>query len=599
MPNAPPTPSVQSPAPANVPSHPTERDPIDLAKRLAGKPALASRLARETTPTYELGHRQQFSILEIGGPSVRQADATLLLITPHAYFYVEDGVQVSQDEIERAGQAFEAEIYPKVTSAFGNAWSPGVDSDPHITIFHGRLPGLGGYFTDQDEFPQAIAQYSNEREAIYLNGDLLRSSSPYKYVLAHELQHLIHWNADHTEESWVNEGLSEVSGEMLGGSLSSIPGFLRNPDLQLTSWDSAGATSSAHYGASHLFFRYLLKHYGGVQEAHDFLAEQADGAQGINDYLANNSFTATFEDVFADWAVANYLDDGSGGRYDQEGRLPAKIQPTVAEGPAEVNETVRQFGADYIGITSLEGEAALIFEGATTVPAIPTQPHSGSGMWWSGAGDGIDTSLTASFDLSQTSKATLRFWTWYDIEEGWDYGYVLVSKDSGMTWEFLAGPRSTTDDPVGQAYGPGYSGQSNGWVEESIDLTAYAGEKMLVRFEYITDEGTHRPGWAIDDISVPELNFSDNAESTGAWVPQGFQRLTGPLSQRFVVQLIETRNGVSQVRRISLDAANRATVSLPGGGAGLEEAVLVVTAVTDGTAEPASYRYSVQPGATP
>jgi hypothetical protein len=136
-------------------------------------------------------------------------------------------------------------------------------------------------------------------------------------------------------------------------------------------------------------------------------------------------------------------------------------------------------------------------------------------------------------------------------------------------------------------------------VEESIDLTAYAGEKVLVRFEYITDEGTHRPGWAIDDISVPELNFSDNAESAGAWVPLGFQRLAGPLQQGFVVQLIETRNGVTQVRSVALDDSNRATVSLAEGGMGPEEAVLVVSAVTDGTTEPASYRYSIHPATTP
>ena len=38
--------------------------------------------------------------------------------------------------------------------------------------------------------------------------------------------------------------------------------------------------------------------------------------------------------------------------------------------------------------------------------------------------------------------------------------------------------RTTTDcDPVGAAYGQGYTGSSGGWVQEEVDLSAYAGQK--------------------------------------------------------------------------------------------------------------------------
>ena len=36
-------------------------------------------------------------------------------------------------------------------------------------------------------------------------------SNQYLSVLAHELQHAVHWNGDRTEDTWVNEGLSEVA----------------------------------------------------------------------------------------------------------------------------------------------------------------------------------------------------------------------------------------------------------------------------------------------------------------------------------------------------------------------------------------------------
>ena len=37
-------------------------------------------------------------------------------------------------------------------------------------------------------------------------------------------------------------------------------------------------------------------------------------------------------------------------------------------------------------------------------------------------------------DLRQVSGATLRFWTWFDIEADYDYGYVEVSVDGGKRW---------------------------------------------------------------------------------------------------------------------------------------------------------------------
>lgn len=614
-------PSPATPPPANVrpaaaptpepsflatPLHSTDRDPRDLASRLGRIQGPAPRLALETSPSYQEGHRQRFWVLDIEGPAIRTAEAILRLISSHAYFYVEEGAEVSREELERAAAVFEQEIYPKVTAAFGREWSPGVDSDPHITILHARLPNLGGYFTDQDEYPQSVSLFSNEREAIYLNVEAVRpGSSVYRDVLAHELQHLIHWNADPSEEAWVNEGLSEVANELLGGGVSSIPNFLRSPDLQLTTWEPFNGSSAGHYGASHLFFRYLLGRYGGVERAHQLLAEPADGIQGIDDYLRNNGFGVSFVDVFADWVVASYLDDGSGGPYDHPGRFVLRAPPSARLAAYQEGEgSVHQFAADYLEVALPQGDAVFTFSGAASVPAIPAVPRSGRGLWWSGRGDAIDHSLTAPFDLRGLARATLRFWTWYDIEEGWDYGYLLLSADGGRSWQFLRGRHSSDANPVGRGYGPGYTGVSGGgvapvWVEERIDLTPYVGREVLLRFEHVTDEGTNLPGWAIDDIAVPELGYADDAEGEGVWTPLGFQQLASPLPQRFLLQLIEVRDDGVRLRRVLLDSANQARLELKGFGAGLQKAVVVVAAISDGTTEPARYRYALAPPVTP
>jgi immune inhibitor A len=233
------------------------------------------------------------------------------------------------------------------------------------------------------------------------------------------------------------------------------------------------------------------------------------------------------------------------------------------------------------------------------VKTIPNEPYSGLGQWWSGRGDAIDSTLTGEFDLTGLESATLTFRTWYDLEDHWDYGYVMASSDGGSSWQILGGRQTSDKNPLGLAYGPGYTGKSGGgdspaWVEERIDLSPFAGQKILLRFEYITDDGVSLDGWAIDDVAIPELAFLDDAEEDGPWQAQGFQRLTAPLSQRFIVQVVEMGETTS-VRPLALDEANRGEVRLSGFGATLDRAVIVVAAASDGTRQAAPYSYALRP----
>jgi immune inhibitor A len=545
-----------------------------------------------------VGRQDEFIVWDAAGLSLKTVKATLRLITPHAYFYFQDGLDVSQDEIEKAGQGFEETVYPLVTGYFGQEWTPGVDADPHITLLHADLSGLAGYFSSEDEYPRAASSASNEREMIDLDiSGMKLGSDDYNGLVAHELQHLVHWNGEPTEEVWVNEGLSELARELASDGSGPTRMTLDQPDTQLNAWDPLDAGNGPHYTASHLFVRYLLEHYGGFQNARRLVDEPADGIDGINAYLA--PFGVTFDDVFADWLVANYLDDPNGGPYSY-GDAEVEVPPaTTLTDYGEGEDSVHQFAADYIDVNLAEGDALFSFDGGETVKVIPNEPYSGRGQWWSGRGDSIDSTLTGEFDLTGLKSATLTFRTWYDIEEDWDYGYVMASSDGGSTWQILPGQQTSDENPLGLAYGPGYTGKSGGgdspaWVEESIDLSPFAGQKILLRFEYITDEGINLDGWAIDDIAIPELAFFDNAEQDGSWQAQGFERLSAPLPQRFIVQVIEM-GGTTSVQTLSLDEANRGEVRLSGFGAGLDKAVIVVAAASDGTTQTAPYSYSLRP----
>ena len=346
--------------------------------------------------------------------------------------------------------------------------------------------------------------------------------------------------------------MSQVAAEAAGGGSEWLSAFLQAPDTQLNLWPVQN--QGIHYATSELFFSYLLQRFGGFQNAVRLLQEQADGIAGVDAYL--RPFGTTFRDVFADWVIANYLDE-DGGLYSHPGVDARVTGVTRLSRPGTDSDTVPQFAADYFRVEPPNDRATFSFDGSATV-SIGVPQHD-AGFWWSGRGDAIDSRLTREFDLTGVASATLRFSAWWDTERGWDYGYVAASTDGGRTWSALRGSRTTDYDPVQSAYGPGYTGKSGGWVDEQTDLTPFAGQKVLLRFELVNDDATDLTGFAVDDIEVPEIGFRDTAGSDSAWQREGFRRVPGPLPQEFIVQVIPDGDQPA-VRRVELDARNHADI---------------------------------------
>ena len=305
---------------------------------------------------------------------------------------------------------------------------------------------------------------------------------------------------------------------MGGGSTDAVWGFLGAPDTQLNNWPLGD--TSVHYAESELFFDYLLDHYGGRENAKALVDKQPNGIAGVQEYL--DGFGKQFDDVFADFVCANLLDlsDGPCSHSHFDGRTTAIDEPTAQTGQGDVS----QYGTDYIRVSGQQGET-FRFDGSDQVSI--GIPNKDGPFWWSGRSDSIDSRLTRDVDLSGVTAATLTFDTWYDIEDGWDYGYVAASTDGGTTWKALTGQHTTTKNPVGAAYGPGYTGKSSGWVAESVDLGAYAGKKILLRFELINDDATNLTGFAVDNISIPATGFTDRADDAGGWTAEGFSSSRG------------------------------------------------------------------------
>jgi hypothetical protein len=129
--------------------------------------------------------------------------------------------------------------------------------------------------------------------------------------------------------------------------------------------------------------------------------------------------------------------------------------------------------------------------------------------------DNTEIWMIKELDLSGYSSAELTFWTWYVMENDWDYGYVAVSMD-GNSWTNLPGTLTTDTDPNGNNLGNGTTGNSSGWVQETMDLTPFADNKIFLGFRFKSDAAANEEGWYVDDINVFSGTtniFSDDVET--------------------------------------------------------------------------------------
>jgi len=583
------------------------RDLHELAIRLRGlSPDTPRTVNPEGSPDYPVDTRRLFHASNSDTDEAFDIYAILEYKTEHVYMWVEEGVRFDQDDLIAAADLFEEHIYPTDRAFFGSEWTPGVDNDPHISILHTRNLGdyTLGYYFSPSEFVSAVREDSNEMEMFYVNLDYLAiNSNDYHSTLAHEFQHMIHWYNDRNEDTWLNEGFSELASYLNGFDPGSADvSFASQPDNQLNDMDYDAPDGYASYGAGYLFTFYFLDRFG-PEATQSLVAHPENSLASVEAVLSDLGTGLTYEDLFADWIVANMLDDPyiADGRYGYEEIDPSSfgIETTYYESDYPISEssTVHQHGTDYI---ELRGEQPLVFRftGSTQVGLVDTTAYSGSYFWWSNRGDDSDMYLTRAFDLSGVNEATLAFWTWYDLEEDWDYAYVEVSADEGQTWEILTAPSGTGTNPNGNSFGWAYTGRSGGggtaeWIREQVDLSAYAGQEIIIRFEYITDDAVTRPGFVLDDVAIPEIDyFSDFEEGGDGWESAGFIRHTNLLPQRWLVQLI-LFGPDARVQRLGLNNDQTGEWVIPLDSR-TDRAVVTISGLAPVTTEMASYGYEIE-----
>jgi len=580
-------------------------EPKELACRLDGICNIPDVMAASAFPRV-VGDTDNFWVTDVGTNENVEVQAVLRYVTPHVYFWVQDGVSYKDDEMKALMDAFENKIYPTNREFFGSEWSPGIDGDEHIYILYSRGLGssIAGYFSSSDSVHPLINEFSNAHEMFLFNADNTFLGEEFTYgVLAHEFQHMIHWNQDLNETSWLNEGSSELAAFLNGydpGGFDWL--YISEPDLQLNDWPNDQDATSPHYGAGFLFMAYFLDRFGEdatkmlIKDPANGLDSVENVLRGINATHPTTGQLISADDFFMDWAVTNLILDASigDGRYIYK-NYPAAHRASATETifncpQSPLTRDVHQYGVDYIAI-ECEGDYTLSFTGSTVTGLLPINPYSGAYAFWSNKGDESDMTLTREFDFTNLSgPIELSYRTWYDIETDWDYLYLEVSED-GEAWQIIPTPSGTATDPSGNSFGWGYTGITQDWIEEKVDFSAYAGKKIFVRFEYVTDAAVNGEGLLLDDVKVEAAGYSSDFEADdGGWAAEGFVRVQNVLPQTFGLALI--KSGDSNVTMIPLteDQTAEVSISLKAG----EKAYLVISGTTRFTRELASYQIEIK-----
>ncbi|HUQ44364.1 MAG TPA: immune inhibitor A domain-containing protein [Candidatus Limnocylindria bacterium] len=160
-------------------------------------------------------------------------------------------------------------------------------------------------------------------------------------------------------------------------------------------------------------------------------------------------------------------------------------------------------------------------------------PAAGTQFYYSGAADDLNTTMTRSVTLP--AGASLSAKVRYNIEEGYDFAYLMVD-----------GTKVSTNLSNSSVVAEGIEGVSAGqpaWVDLTADLSAFTGSHTI-GFGYFTDGGVQGAdlslpaGFAIDEIAITG-QATDGAETDAGWTfgsnqaDQGFHVTSGTESFDF------------------------------------------------------------------
>ncbi len=205
---------------------------------------------------------------------------------------------------------------------------------------------VAGYFDPIDQ----VKSKGNYSDIIYIDTNPGQTIDDYTLgVVAHELQHLIHYNYDNNESVWLNEGFSELAPILLGYTAHSFSRFLQNTNRKLTTFDG----SLLDYSKVGLWSFYFYKRFG-IEAIKNVLRNSENSIISYKNSLNELGYPITTKTLLHDWFLANLLNNETieDGKYSYYGEDIPILQSeyfhaNFTEGKV-INGNVKPESAQYL-----------------------------------------------------------------------------------------------------------------------------------------------------------------------------------------------------------------------------------------------------------
>jgi hypothetical protein len=269
-----------------------------------------------------------------GGPRYK-VPSTCKAVGTNCYVFVEDASwtsgRVNQSTVDSVRIYFDSKspanpskgIFEMDTAAFGNP--PDVDHDPKIIILMMDIKDgyssindgyVAGYFYSFNEINPETPGYStsNFAEIFFLDTNPVNLLTPGGLsdglsTLAHEFQHMIHFNYDRNELTFINEGCSLLAEVNCGFPIYSQSLFAQEPNHYLLDWRSYDPDFLGFdYSRAARFFVYLRDQVG-MGLLRPLVASTLTGTAGIDAALESINADVRFSDIIKNWFIANEVND--------------------------------------------------------------------------------------------------------------------------------------------------------------------------------------------------------------------------------------------------------------------------------------------------
>ena len=308
--------------------------------------------------------------------------------------------------LSKIADEFDSNIYPKIREYLGT--EPDIDGDPKIFIFLDDIRDTTnsnlGYFYAGNQLSRSSVSVSNEKEILFLDiYRLYQDRNELMGTVAHEFSHMVMFNEAYYLKDgilmglakWLEEGITQYMQFIYNGKYSSnLDEFIHNPDTilvddRISVWN--GTNPFANYGASFLWTYYVIEKYGYANIPNflkGVIRAKVDGGVKNYDSVLKSSNT-TFQKVFQDWVVANYLDkcyksdgvtllnEGKWGYkvdcdkdtsndigYSQKLPVPATENFTLSSEMNTRSGSVNSWAGDCIQLSGNNGNLNLAFDGS-------------------------------------------------------------------------------------------------------------------------------------------------------------------------------------------------------------------------------------------